>query len=456
MRKIKKVLNHSYLGYNYYIEKTKGVKMYIELAKEIKKINGCLYIVGGAVRDFFLYSKPMKENSNIDIEISGVSPEQIEKILDSFGRWKLVGTLYKVYIIENLEITLPRDDSGFNPALDIKTSILNRDLTINSLYYNPLTDQTIDLYRGKSDIKNKTLHYVDQKTFLGDPLRLFRTIELAGRLDFELSQDLKKLISTNFHLIQNIPKERIMGELEKILLNHKKPSKTFRLLDEVGGLEILFPNLYYSKKVIQDKIFHPEGDVFTHTLMTLDILRTSERTMELMIALLFHDIGKNITQDTGFKGHTRVSRDMFLDLIDKFTNNKKLISSASDLIFYHVSPLILMLNNKVNKVTIRKLAVKVNIPKLLKVYRADVLGRGRADNSEELENIQKIDSIYHQIKDDLTPLVNGKHLLSWGYKSGKEFKKILNYLYRLQLEEKFVSVEEARDIIEFRELKIKK
>jgi len=424
--------------------------MYIELAKEIKSINGHLYIVGGAVRDFFLYDKPIEENSNIDIEILGVTPKQIEKILSDFGRWKLVGALFKVYLIENLEITLPRDENGFNPSLNIKTSILNRDLTINSLYYNPLTDETIDLYRGKLDIKNKILHYIDKETFLEDPLRLFRTIELAGRLDFELSQDLKNLISTNFYLIKNIPKERIMGELEKILLNHKKPSKTFRLLDEVRGLETLFPNLYRSKQTIQDKKFHPEGDVFTHTLMTLDILNPWDRTTELMIALLFHDIGKNITQNTNFKGHTRVSRDMFLKLIDKFTNNKKLRSSASNLIFYHATPLILMLNNKVNKITIRKLAVRINIPKLLKVYEADVLGRGRLDNFEELDNIQKIDSIYHEIKDDLTPLVNGSHLLSWGYKSGKEFKKILNYLYRLQLEEKFNHVEEAKNIVKNR------
>ncbi|MGB6128206.1 MAG: HD domain-containing protein [Psychrilyobacter sp.] len=421
--------------------------MYIEIAKEIKNINGHLYIVGGAIRDFFLYNKPIEENSNIDIEILGVTAKEIEKILNNFGRWKLVGSLFKVYLIDNLEITLPREKNEFSPSLDIKTSSLNRDLTINSLYYNPLTEETIDLYRGKFDINNKILHYVDKETFLEDPLRLFRTIELAGRLDFELSQDLKKLISINFHLIQNIPKERIMGELEKILLNHKSPSKTFRLLDEVGGVEILFPNLYNSKKIIQDKKFHPEGDVFTHTLMTLDILNPCDRTMELMITLLFHDIGKNITQNTNFKGHTRASRNMFLNLIDKFTNNKKLISSASNLIFYHATPLILMLNNKVNKITIRKLAIKVNIPNLLKVYEADILGRGPLDNSQELDNIQQINSIYHEIKEDLTPLVNGSHLLAWGYKSGKEFKKILNHLYILQLEEKFNNLEEAKNIV---------
>ena len=431
--------------------------MYIELAKEINKINGCLYIVGGAVRDFFLSNKPIKENSNIDIdiEILGTSPIQIEKILNNFGKWKLVGSLYKVYLIENLEITLPRDRKWFNPTLDIKTSILNRDLTINSLYYNPLTNKIIDLHRGKLDLKNKILKYIDSETFLDDPLRLFRTIELAGRLNFKISQDLKTLISTNFHLIQNVPKERIMGELEKILLNHKNPSKTFRLLDEVGGVEILFPNLYCSKKIIQNKKFHPEGDVFTHTLMTLDILEPSKRTIDIIMALLFHDIGKNLTQENNFKGHTKVSKDMFLDLIGKFTNNKKLISSSSNLIFYHSTPLILMLNNKVNRFTIKKLAVRINIFKLLKVYKADVLGRGQLDNSQELDNIQKIKSIYLEIKDDLKPLINGNHLLSWGYKSGEKFKKILKYLYKLQLEEKFTSIEEAKYIIEHKEFKNK-
>jgi len=422
--------------------------MYIELAKEIHKINGCLYVVGGAVRDFFLYNKPMEENSNIDIEVLGVTPAQIEKILNNFGRWKLVGTLYKVYLIENLEITLPRDSNGFNPALDIKTSIKNRDLTINSLYYDPLTDETMDLYGGKSDLKNKVLEYIDRETFLDDPLRLFRTIELAGRLNFELSEDLKGLISTNFPAIQKVPRERIMGELEKILLYHKNPSETFRLLDEVGGVAVLFPNLYQSKKITQDKVFHPEGDVFTHTLMTLDILEPIDRTIDLMLALLFHDIGKILTQNTNFKGHTRVSKDMFLGLIGNLTNNKKLISSASNLIFYHAAPLILMLNNKVNKVTIRKLAVHVDILKLLKVYKADILGRGQLDNSQELDNIQKINSIYLEIKDDLIPMISGNHLLSWGYHRGKNFKKILNYLYRLQLEEKFTSIEQAREIIE--------
>ena len=427
--------------------KTKGVEMYIELANKISEIDGNLYVVGGAVRDLFLYNKPIKKNSNIDIEILGVSPLQLEKILDSLGSWKLVGSLYKVYLIENLEITLPRDKKGFNPTLDIKSSILNRDLTINSLYYDPLTDKTIDLYNGRVDLKDKILKYIDYKTFLDDPLRLFRTIELAGRLDFKLSQNLKNLIIENFDLIEKIPKERIMGELEKILLYHKNPSKTFRILDEVGGLKILFPNLYQSKKIIQDKKFHPEGDVLTHTLMTLDILTLSERTIDVMIALLFHDIGKNLTKENNFKGHTRVSKDMFLNRINRFTENKKLISSASNLIFYHETPLILMLNNKVNKITLRKISTKVDILKLLKIYRADVLGREYLDNSQELENIHKMRSIYFKIKDELTPIVNGNHLISWGFKSGKDFKKILNYLYKLQLEEKFVTLEKAKDIV---------
>jgi len=419
--------------------------MYIEIAREIHKIGGYLYIVGGGVRDLFLFNKPIEKNSNIDIEVLGVTPIQLEKILDNFGRWKLVGSLYKVYLIENLEITLPRDRNGFNPTLNIETSILNRDLTINSLYYDPLTNKTIDLYNGGVDLKDKILRYIDCETFLDDPLRLFRTIELAGRLNFRLSKELQKLITKNFHLIKKIPKERTMGELEKILLNHEYPSKAFRLLDEVGGVAILFPNLYQTKKIIQ--INYPERDLFTHTLMTLDTLKPSERTIDLMIALLFHNIGKKFTQENNFKGDPRVSKDIFLDLIYRFTNNKKLISSASKLILYHTTLSILILNNKVNKITIGKLSLRVDILKLLKIYRADLLAQGYLDNSQELNNIQKIRSIYLEIKDNLTPIVNGNNLISWGYKSGKDFKKILSYLYRLQLEEKIFNLEEAKNII---------
>ena len=420
--------------------------MYIEIAKHIEKIDGKLYIVGGAVRDFFIYNNPIHENTNIDIEILGVTPTQLEIILNKFGSWKLIGSLYKVYLIYNLEITLPRDKNGFNPHLTLKTSSLNRDLTINALYYDPLTEKVIDLHNGKADISNKILNYIDPDTFLDDPLRLFRTIELAGRLGFFLSIKLKNLIDTNFQLIIKVPRERIMRELEKILLYHQNPSKTFRLLDEVGGVSILFPHLELSKEIIQDKIYHPEGDVFTHTLMTLDILDKKDRTLDIMLSLLFHDIGKNLTLENNFKGHTKKSSDMFLELIPKFTNNKKLIKSTSNLIFYHATPLILMLNDKINRITIRKLALKVDIPKLLLVYKADLLGRDKLDNLWELENIKNINSIYRKIKDDLTPIINGNHLILWGYKNLKIFKKILDHLYKLQLEEKFNSVEEAKQI----------
>ncbi len=412
--------------------------MYIELAKEINKLDGKLYIVGGAIRDYFIYNRSISENSNIDIEVVGIDKKQLEEILDKFGRWKLVGSLYKVYLLDNLEISLP--------------STFNRDLTINCIYFDPLTHEITDLYNGRKDITNKILDYIEREMFLEDPLRLLRTIELAGRLEFSMSSRLKKLLINNFSLIDKIPRERIMSELEKILLTHKYPSKTFRLLDEVGGISVLFPSLDISKDIIQDEIYHPEGDVFTHTLMTLDILSVEERSLDIMLALLFHDIGKTYTLENNFRGHTRVSRDLFLKLIKRFTNNKKLIKSSANLIFYHESPLILMLNNKINRISIKKLAVNTNIPKLLTLYRADVLGRGKIDNSWELKNIEKIYSIYREIKNELTPIINGNHLISWGYSDKRNFKYILKYLYNLQLEEKFQSVEEGKILLEERNL----
>ncbi|MCK5780810.1 MAG: CCA tRNA nucleotidyltransferase [Psychrilyobacter sp.] len=420
--------------------------MYMKLANEINQMSGTLYIVGGAVRDFYLFNTPIKNNTNIDIEILNITEKKLEDLLDTLGRWNLVGSTYKVYLLDNLEITLPRDNFGYNPTLNIESSSLNRDLTINSIYFNPITNEVIDLHNGLEDIKNKRLEYVSKDTFLDDPLRLLRTIELGGRLNFTLSKKLKETLKNNFHLINSVPKERIMLELEKILLTHKKPSKTFRLLDSVGGIRVLFPNLDISKSIVQNPIYHPEGDVFTHTLMTLDILEIKKRTLDIMIALLFHDIGKNHTHSSNFKGHTRVSRDMFLEVIKKFTNNKKLIRSSSNLIFYHATPLILMLNNKVNKITVRKLATRVDLEKLIFVYRADLLGRSKIDNSWEESQLNKIQEIYNEIKNELTPIINGNHLISWGYQNKRNYRKILKFLYNLQLEEKFILEEEAKKI----------
>jgi tRNA nucleotidyltransferase (CCA-adding enzyme) len=186
--------------------------------------------------------------------------------------------------------------------------------------------------------------------------------------------------------------------------------------------------------------------------MTLDILGVEERSIDIMIALLFHDIGKNYTKENNFKGHTRVSRDMFLKLIKRFTNNKKLIKSSANLIFYHATPLILMLNNKINRIVIRKLATKIDIPKLLLVYRADLLGRDRLDNSWEINNINSISSIYLEIKDQLVPLIDGNHLIYWGYSEKRNFKFILKFLYNLQLEEKFNNIEDAKKILDQRNM----
>lgn len=410
--------------------------MYLKLVEKIKKLDGKVYIVGGAIRGLYNLGVPIKEADNIDIEVMGINSDQLEEILEGLGRWKLVGSKYKVYLIKNLEIKLSEYNS-------IKESILERDLTVNSLYYDLITKETIDLNGGLGDIKNKILRYNDRDRFLQDPLRILRTIELSSRLGFEIEGELKTLIKSNFSSLREVSKERVMMELEKILMNHEKPSKGFEILDSLGGTEVLFPELEESKNIIQDKIYHPEGDVYTHTLMTLDILKKEERSLDIMIALLFHDIGKNRTIENRFKGHTRKSQEMFKEVIKKFTNNKKLIKSASNLILYHGTPLVLMLNDKINKRVIRKLMLNTDIPKLLKVYKADLLGRGKLDNNWELSNIEKIEKIYNEEKGNTKRLITGAHLIEWGYTRYSDYSRILKVLHFKQLEDKIESVEDG-------------
>ena len=185
--------------------------------------------------------------------------------------------------------------------------------------------------------------------------------------------------------------------LEDILLTYNKPSNFFRYLDNINVLSLLFPELENSKKIFQDPVFHPEGDVFTHTLMALDVLPIRERDIDIMFAILFHDIGKLETCNNNFKGHTKYSKQKFIEISKRFSLNENTVKNIGNLIFYHETPLILMLNNKINKSTIKNLSTYVDIAKLLRVYKADVLGRSREDNSWELKNIDKIQKIYKNL-----------------------------------------------------------
>ncbi|ADO83217.1 CCA tRNA nucleotidyltransferase [Ilyobacter polytropus] len=412
--------------------------MYRKLIKEIWENNGEAYLVGGWVRDR-LMGATEDEIKDIDLEVMGIKRDKFEKILQKYGKFKKVGKSYEIYILNNsIEI------SFIEVKIPIKECARRRDFTVNSIYYNLIEDKYLDFFGGMEDIKNKLLSYVDKNSFLQDPLRILRTAQFISRFGFSADHLLEVIIKTEKEEISKVPKERICRELEKIYMLGIKPSEGFLFLEKTGILQRIMPEISSLKEVMQDEIYHPEGDVFTHTMMMLDVLSKEERTRELFWSILYHDAGKKETFP-GFEGHCEKSHEIFDREIIKFTDNRDLINNARKLVRYHEEPLKILLKGGADKISVKKLAAKVDIDKLLKLYRCDVLGRGRSDNKKELEIIESIGAVYHRVKDELKPIVKGKDLIKWGLEPGENFGEILKELYEAQLEEEFNNLKEAEE-----------
>lgn len=412
--------------------------MYSKLLKDIWSNKGEAYLVGGWVRDRIM-GVPEEDINDIDLEIMGMKREKFEEILQKYGKFKKVGKSYEIYIVNNtLEISFIEGD------VSLKECARRRDFTVNSVYYNLLEEKYIDFFGGIEDIKNKVLRYVDEESFLEDPLRILRTAQFISRFGFSADDSLEEIIKKRGNKILDVSRERVSRELEKIYLLGIKPSVGFLFLEKTRVLKKIMPEITSLKGVMQDKVYHPEGDVFTHTLMMLDVLPKEERTLELFWSILYHDAGKGETFPS-FNGHCEKSEEIFDREILKFTNDRSLINSVRKLLRYHEEPLNMLLRGGADRISVKKLAVKTDMEKLLKLYRCDVLGRGRSDNTEELDTIESIEAIYKEVRHDLKPIVRGRELIEWGVKPKENYGKILKELYDAQLEEKFDNIRDARE-----------
>jgi len=278
------------------------------------------YIVGGYVRDIHLGLQP----KDADVEVYGVAPaELISLLIKMFGKINDVGQAFgiiKVPIGDGLEldVSIPRRESkagkghtGFlidsEPSLDITEAARRRDFTVNAMAMDPITGVFFDPFGGMEDLRSKTLRVTDSEKFADDPLRVLRAAQFLARLEFtaeEKSFEIMKGVVERGEM-DELPKERIGGELEKLLLKSKRPSVGFEFMRVVGMTERKFPELHALIGVPQEPEWHPEGDVWTHTMMVIDagakIANDSARgfsddeRLQVMLGALGHDLGKPST-----------------------------------------------------------------------------------------------------------------------------------------------------------------
>lgn len=330
--------------------------MAIQIAKKVKEVGGIAYFVGGYVRDSILDIP----NKDIDIEIHGIKPEILKNILSELGDIQTIGNAFGIYNLKgyDLDIALPRKERCIgtghkdfevyvDPYIGTHAAARRRDFTINALMKNILTGEIVDEFNGLNDLKNHIIRHVDSSTFREDSLRVLRACQFAARFNFKIASETINLCKTMD--LSTMPKERIAGELSKALLKAKKPSVFFNSLYECEQTK-WFKEVYTLKGIKQDSEYHPEGDVYMHTMSVLDQagglfptgIDNPDRYLPFMLSALCHDFGKVNTTEINSKGrlcalnHEITGIPIANDFLGRIYNNKGFIKYVDNMIKYHM------------------------------------------------------------------------------------------------------------------------
>ena len=308
---------------------------------------------------------------------------------------------------------------------------------------------------------------VDEKLFLDDPLRFYRVMQFVGR--FEMNPDEKLTKICKKMSLKGVARERIYEELQKLFLKSRRPSLGIRWLKEIGRLKEILPEVYALIGVVQRKDYHPEGDVFEHTMQALDaaavlakyeereeISKNAEKLM-VMFAILCHDFGKVDTIDDKLQaiGHEKVGVDIAVQFLKRFTDNSFLIKSVKKLILYHLAPLDFLDQRagvKAYKRLAFKLSPEVTLRHLALVALSDARGRNKESNVPLESGEDEFEEFMNNVKEALLekgpekPVLLGRHLFGI-VPPGPEMGKLLKKAYEIQIEEGIKDVEELKNRI---------
>ncbi len=420
-----------------------------EFAILVEKKGGRAYFVGGCVRDGVLGI----ESKDFDIEIHGIQVSELEKILNAMGGAAKVGRSFGVYKLFDcdIDIALPRREVSTgeghrdfaisaDPTLSVKEASHRRDFTINALYEDILTGEIIDCYGGLDDLHARTLRHVDDCTFVEDPLRVLRCAQFAAR--FGMQVDATTIELCRHMLLSHLPHERIAEETKKALLQARYPSIYFRVLREMDQLGSWFSEVEALVGVEQNSRFHPEGDVFEHTMLVLDSaasLRNQARyPLGLMVSALCHDMGKPQTtmrlEDGRIVsyGHEAAGIEPATAFVNRVFHEKRLKRYVVNMIKLHMQPGALIGTAASDK-SFHKLFDESCCPAdLCLLAQAD--GEGRAGNKSS-NNVKDELTIHLQRFDELMaqPYVTGDDLIAAGIVPSPEMGEVLKLAHKLRL-----------------------
>ena len=445
----------------------------VMLANAVRDAQGRALLVGGCVRDMLMGAAP----KDWDLEVYGLESAKLRQVLDRFGKVNVVGEAFSVYKLDReIDVSIPRRDRksgtghrGFviegDPEMSPAEAASRRDFTINAIMQDPLTAEMIDPHHGRQDLKNKILRAVSAETFAEDSLRVLRAAQFAARFEFEVDSETEALCR-NIGLT-DLPAERIWGEIQKLLLKAQRPSIGFEFLRNVGALDQLFPEIKALIDVPQDPEWHPEGEVFRHTMLTVDRARELiddlpyPKQVTVMVAALAHDFGKPATtqfiegrwrsrghEEAGIAPTESFLARLNLHSLDGYDVRSQVIALVRD----HLKPgEFYKKRDEVGDGAFRRLARKCEPDLLYRVARADSLGR----NAESVPRAQWYDAeaqewFIERVREleierrPPMPLLMGRHLLELGVPPGPRMGEITQAVYEMQMDNRVRTLEEAK------------
>jgi tRNA nucleotidyltransferase (CCA-adding enzyme) len=429
-------------------------KTILNLASSIQERGGRALLVGGCVRDELMGRQP----KDWDVEVYGIDPADLRALLDQFGDVNAVGEAFTVYKLgAHLDVSIPRRErkSGRghrafviegDPSMTVEAAARRRDFTINAILQDPLTGEIIDPFRGREDLANRVLRAVSPDTFAEDSLRVLRAAQFAARFEFEIEPATVEFCRSIS--LDDLPAERIWGELEKLLLRAQRPFIGLRCLAALNATSQLFPEIAALAGVPQEPEWHPEGDVEVHTYLTVNRARELiddlpyAKQVTVMLAALCHDFGKPGT--TAFIDGRIRSREHE----DGYDVRAQVVA----LVRNHLRPgEFYKKRDDVGDGAFRRLARKCELDLLYRVAKADSLGRNAdwvprenwydaAAQDWFIERARELDVT----SSPPTPILLGRHLLELGLEPGPRIGEITKAVYEMQLDGRVTTLDDAR------------
>ena len=438
-----------------------------KLAYRVAELGGRAYMVGGAVRDEIM-KRPIKD---VDIEVHGISEAVLEAVLKELGKPLRFGSAFGVYSLagHQIDIALPRSErksgSGhrdfeieIDPFIGIKEAARRRDFTMNALLKDILSGEIADPYGGTEDIKNRIIRHIDDRKFGDDPLRALRAAQFRSRFGFQVAPSTISICRALG--LRELSAERVEMEMKKALLESRQPSEFFECLREMGQLGYWFKELEQLIGLEQNPKFHPEGDVWTHTMMVLDraaqFRPCASDPYAFMLLALTHDFGKITTTEfvngaIHAYGHELQGAEIAERFLDRVCHGSDIKRYIANMIPNHMRPNKIAEARSAVKKTNRMfddaaspsdliyfaICDKPKLPHIMLSKENKEDPSGLYIKSEKKREKERIDFLFDRLEIYKTmmsePYVTGKDLINNGITPGDDFSLILEYAHKLRL-----------------------